>query len=600
VKDKAVEEAESIDETKKKGSMDEVLVAFCSVEKTDESDAETVALKTAEEIAKVASTVRTDNVLIYPYAHLSSNLASPSVAILLLRRMTQIIASKGYNVRRSPFGYYKSFKLECKGHPLAELSRTITAEKAKEKAPAVETEYMVLGTDGKLCKPEDYLSYPDSEFKSLVMKEALRKELPGGQPKFLDYCRKFGIEWEPYSDVGHMRYGPEGTLLFDLISEYAWLQANSIGIPLVRVRGTNMFDLAIRPVREHAKLFGDRLYEISLDEKRFVLRYAACHQQFAMVKDWSLSYKQLPFGTFEVADSYRLEQSGELLLCFRVRKLHMPDLHLYCKDVDEAKELSRKVHDKIYSEIRKLGREYVSIYNTTREFFESNREYFMQLVEVEQKPILLNFVPEGIFYWVLNVEYTIVDDLNRPREIATFQIDIGNADRFKIAYTDSKGLRQYPAIIHTAIIGTIERYLFTVLDCAVQAENRGEKPKLPVWLSPTQVRIIPVTSNQMEHANLIAAGLEERQIRVDVDDREETLQKRIRDAEIGWVPYVIVIGRKESGAGEFPIRVRDEGRSRIMSTDLIVRELKERTKGYPFIPLPLPRLLSARPGYRRI
>jgi threonyl-tRNA synthetase len=482
---------------------------------------------------------------------------------------------------------------------LAELSRSITIEKAKEKSQVIPTKYMILETDGKLTEPEEYLSRPDSEFKSLVLKEALRKELPGGTPRYLEYCRKFGIEWEPYSDVGHMRYGPEGTLLFDLISEYAWLQADSIGIPVVRVRGTNMFNLSIKPVREHAKLFGDRLYEIDLDEKQFVLRYAACHQQFAMVKDWSLSYKQLPFGTFELADSYRLEQSGELLLCFRVRKLHMPDLHIYCRDVSEAEEASRKVHEKIYSEIRRLGREYVSIYNTTKEFFEQNREFFMDLVKVEQKPILLNFVPEDIFYWVLNVEYTIIDDLNRPREIATFQIDVGNAKRFGITYTDSEGQRKFPAIIHTALIGTIERYLFTVLDSAAKAEGKGEKPSFPAWLSPVQIRIVPVTSNQLGDANRIADELEKNGIRVDIDDREETLQKKIREAEVSWVPYVVVIGQRESGAKAFPVRVRGEGLPKSMTIDALTIEIKHLTQGFPSIPLPIPRLLGKRPGYRR-
>jgi len=515
-----------------------------------------------------------------------------------LRRLSEILVSRGYKVKRSPFGYYKSFKLECKGHPLSELSKTITVEGAKEKK-AIETKYMVLDTDGRLREPEDYLSHPNSEFRSLVEKEVFRRGLAGGEPRYLEYCRKFGFEWEPYSDVGHMRYGPEGDLIFELIGEYAWSQANSIGIPVLRVRGTNTFDLSVKPVREHAKLFGDRLYEIVLDEKRFVLRYAACHQQFAMVKDWSLSYKQLPFGTFEVADSYRLEQSGELLLCFRVRKLHMPDLHIYCKDIPDAKDQSRKVHEKIYGEIRKLGREYVSIYNTTREFFESNRNFFMELVAVEQKPILLNFVPEGIFYWVVNVEYTIIDDLNRPREIATFQIDVGNAERFNITYTDHDGSKKYPAIIHTALIGTVERYIFTVLDCAAQSESKHLKPRLPLWLSPTHVRVIPITPNQLEQANSLADELQHHKIRVDIDDREETLQKRIRDAEVSWVPYIIVVGQKEAGARSFPVRIRSEESTKTMTAQELAGTVEEDTKDYPFISSPLPRLLSTRPGYKR-
>ncbi|MEM3430192.1 MAG: threonine--tRNA ligase [Candidatus Bathyarchaeia archaeon] len=597
VKSKAIEDAEVIGEGDRRGFMDEVLVVFCTVEKMDEQNIEGVVVRAAGEIASVASNLKVKNIIIYPYAHLSSSLGSPEASIPILRGIADALSSNGFNVRRSPFGYYKSFKIECKGHPLAELSRTITVEEAG-KAQPVETKYMVLNIDGELIEPELYMSYPDSEFKTLVEKEALRRGLLGGEPKYLEYCRKFGVEWEPYSDVGHMRYGPEGDLLFELIGEYAWLQARSLGIPVLRVRGTNMFDLSIRPVREHAKLFGDRLYEINLDGKSFVLRYAACHQQFSMVKDWYLSYRHLPFGTFEVADSYRLEQSGELLLCFRVRKLHMPDLHIYCKDLEESKEMARRVHERIYSEIRKLGREYVSIYNTTRTFFEENRSLFMDLLRVEGKPILLNFVPEDLYYWVLNVEYTIIDDLNRPREIATFQIDIGNAKRFNITYVDRDGQKKYPPIIHTALIGTVERYLFTVLDCAAKAERMGWKPQLPLWLSPIQVRIVPVTMNQLEYAKELSARLAGNGVRVDVDDRDETLQKRIREAEVEWIPYIVVLGEREVGGETFPVRVRGASIKNMTLKDL-VSEIKSKIEGYPTLPSPLPPMFSQRPTYHR-
>jgi len=137
-------------------------------------------------------------------------------------------------------------------------------------------------------------------------------------------------------------------MLLDLISEYSWSAVNSVGMPILQVKGTNMFDLAVPAVKEHADLYGSRLYRLELENKSFVLRYAACHQQFAAVRNWALSYRHLPFGTFEVADSYRLEQTGELLLLFRLRKLHMPDCHIYCKNLADAMDVTLKLHDKIY------------------------------------------------------------------------------------------------------------------------------------------------------------------------------------------------------------------------------------------------------------
>ena len=238
--------------------------------------------------------------MLYPYAHLSSSLASRDPAIKVVATMEDLLRNSGFTVQRSPFGYYKSFRLHCLGHPLAELSRTITAEKKPEERAPVQTEYMIMDLEGRLHSPGEYrYSKGEEEFRTLVEKEALKKGLAGGgEPRFLDYCKKFGIEWEPYSDVGHMRYGPEATLIFDLIADYSWAIAGHVGIPVFQVRGTNLFDLSVRPVKEHADLFGARLYKVDLDEKSFVMRYAACHQQFAMVKYWTISYRNVPFGTF--------------------------------------------------------------------------------------------------------------------------------------------------------------------------------------------------------------------------------------------------------------------------------------------------------------
>jgi threonyl-tRNA synthetase len=598
VREKAIDEPERLIESRKNDSVSNALVAFCTVEKDDEKNPESIGMNLAGEITSVAEQVKTRKVVLYPYAHLSSSLASPQKALDVLDRADAALRSAGFDVHRSPFGYYKSFKMTCLGHPLSELSRSITAQRQVEVA-GIPTDYHVLDEHGKLWSPEDYLSGAENDdFRALLEKEALKKGLTGGTPKFLDYCKRFGIEWEPYSDVGHMRYGPEAVLMFDLIADYSWAIANSVGVSVFQVKGTNMFDLSVRPVREHADLFGSRLYKIELDEKSFVMRYAACHQQFSSVKDWVVSYKQMPFGTFEVADGYRLEQSGELLLCFRTRKLHMPDFHIYCKDVIEAQKVARSVHARIYDEIRKLGRDYVSIYNLTRSFFEGNREYVLEMMRFEGKPVLLNFVPENIYYWVLNVEYNIIDELDRPREIGTVQIDVGNARRFGISYTDETGARQYPPIIHTAIIGTIERYLYTLLDTAARTEKRGRKPMLPEWVTPIQVRLIPVAAEYLEFAKTVAQRLSEAEVRADIDDRQETVPRRIRDAELSWIPYVIVLGSREKGGAQLTVRIRRIEGEKQMSLGELEKEIRERMEGYPYRALNLPVLVSARPIYR--
>jgi len=587
---RALEEAEELSENGGRGSVENALVCFVTVEGVDEANLAWVVSKAAEEIESVSQKLAVKRVVVYPYAHLSSDLAKPAVAVKALRELSSALEGRGFEVVRAPFGWYKRFTISCVGHPLAELSRTIRPAEAAE-------EYAVLTPEGTIVPLREFdLSSAPEDFKQLVRREVYGEGGAGGEPRYLDYCRKFGIEWESYSDQGHMRYGPEASIMIDLLSEYAWGCALSLGLPIFKVKGTNMFDLSVPAVKQHADLFGDRLYTVEVGQKKFVLRYAACHQQFAMLKDWNISYRHLPFGVFEVADSYRLEQPGELTLCFRLRKFLMPDLHILTRDLEEAKRLSLKVHERIYEEIRKVGRDYVSIYNLTRSFAVENQDYLAELVAREGKPALLHFVPEGKYYWVINVEYNVIDQLGRPREIGTFQIDVGNAERFGITYTDESGAKRYPVIIHTAIIGSLERYLYLLFDTAAAEEAKGGKPSLPLWLSPVQVRVIPVSSDYTGYALEVAEKLNSLAIRADVDDRDESLSKKIRDAEVKWIPYIVVVGAKEVEKGVLNVRRRSGGIEE-MGLDKLVQELEEKLEGYPRAPMMIPVRLSQRPGY---
>jgi threonyl-tRNA synthetase len=226
---------------------------------------------------------------------------------------------------------------------------------------------------------------------------------------------------------------------------------------------------------------------------------------------------------------------------------------------------------------------------------------------------LLHFYPEGInYYWTFNIEYMIIDELKRPREIATVQIDTGNAHRFNIRYIDKNGKESYPIILHTALLGTIGRYIFALLDTIVQRENKGKKAELPFWLSPTQVRIIPVSEKYVDEAIKLGKEFNDEQIRTDVDDRQLHVQKRILEAEQDWVPYIIVLGEKELQSKTLAVRISErtkvwkdkEGRKEAVSSlvegktkEQLIKELKEKQGDKPFRQLPLPMLLGKRPKF---
>jgi len=461
--------------------------------------------------------------------------------------------------------------------------------------------YLVCDPEGRLFPPESFTSPGQEDFKVVLDKEALKLERKDvEQPQYLRLCRKFGIEWEPMSDIGHQRFNPQSALMFDLIADYAQDTAQSLDLPLFIIKGTNMFDMDERPVKEHAELYGDRLYTIKDEErdKAYVLRYAACHQQFSLIKDWQISYAQMPFGAYELADGYRYEQSGESMLCFRGRRMNLPDCHVFCSDLQQAEEWFLRLHEKIYQIIEELGRDYEILANlSSLQAFNEHKDLLLSMLESRSKPALLHFYPEGInYYWTLNVEYLIVDAMRREREIATVQIDIGNAERFGIQYTNESGLSRHPVILHTALTGSIERFMYLMLDSAVKMEEEGRAGHLPLWLTPEQVRLLPVSDSYLRKAAEIADELEKEQIRVGVDDRPETVGKKVRDSRMDWVAYDSVIGERESDASSLKVFDREMDKTREMSIQQLISEVKDKTHGKPFRKAYFPGDVSKRPS----
>ena len=609
VRERALSEAPPVTQDKESYSDTNVLVVFTSIEKWDVPDRAYLE-SIARDILDVAGKVKAQCIVLYPYAHLSSELAKPDRAILVFNELEKILSEectrRNLKFHAAPFGYYKEFQLKCYGHPLSELSRSYRpSEKTQtltEQVGEIRNFYVLITPDGKIIDPKDYkFRSEEHDVEVLVRKEVFKEELPGGQePRYLYYCKKFGFEWEPLSDYGHMRYGPEATIMYELVERYAWIVAKRLGLPIFKVKGTNMFKLSARPVYEHARLFGERMYIIETDDDKLVLRYAACFQQFSMIRDWVLSYRDLPFAVMEIADSYRYEQPGETVLCFRLRKFTMPDVHIFTKDLEEAKNLCFKVHDLIFDEIRKIGLDYATLWNVTRDFYEQNIDYLREYARREGKPILVNIIEGRKYYWVLNVEFNIVDELERPREIATMQIDVGNAERFGITYKLPDGSARHPVIIHTALIGSVERYIYALFQRAALDEKEGKTPRLPTWICPVQVRLIPVSQEYIQHCEKIADVLESRLIRVDIDDRDETVSKKIREAEKLWIPYIVVIGREEVTNNILTVRIRGEKTLHKMTLDELINRIEKELEGYPRMELTLPRRLSMRPAYRPI
>jgi len=196
----------------------------------------------------------------------------------------------------------------------------------------------------------------------------------------------------------------------------------------------------------------------------------------------------------------------------------------------------------------------------------------------------------------MKYEWNFVDALDKASALTTDQMDVENAKRYDIVYTDKEGQKVNPLILHLSPSGAIERVMFALLEKAYFDEKKGKKPMLPVWLSPTQVRLICVSNEKhMKFAEKVADGLEAKGFRVDIDDHDDSIGKRIRNAEKEWTPYIVVIGDDEMKSGDLQVRIRSSGAQEKLNAEKLVGLLEKDTEGMPKKRLPLARNVSKRP-----
>jgi len=229
-----------------------------------------------------------------------------------------------------------------------------------------------------------------------------------------------------------------------------------------------------------------------------------------------------------------------------------------------------------------------------KDFYYENEDFAKKLVSLIGRPVLVEMWDSRPFYFVMKFEFNFVDALNKASALSTVQIDIENTERFEIAYTDEKGERKHPLMLHASISGSIDRNIYAILEKAELDMRAGEKAMLPLWLSPTQVRLVPLSENFLDFVNEISGKIEDSNIRVDLDDRELSMGKKVREAETEWIPYIAVVGEKEKQTGKLSVRVRKTGKQVDMTLEELVNEIRGNTAGFPYKPLPLPRLLSRR------
>ncbi|MBI4448123.1 threonine--tRNA ligase [Candidatus Woesearchaeota archaeon] len=609
-KKKALKTAEDVE--KKVQEIKECLVIFTAVEKKDEANKDGAVESYLSQIRDVAEQVKTKNLVLYPYAHLSSDLAMPEMAVSVMKEAEAKLKEEGFKVIRAPFGWYKSFEISCKGHPLSELSREFGPEEQK-KAPKERkkgsefSKFLIIGKDGKkyaVTKEnwQDCLVWKEKGELYERLKVFVSNELEGHQseakkPKHIEYMRRLElVDYCPESDVGHFKWFSNGLLIKDLILAFQEKLAKGFGA--FKIANPLLYRLSVPDINKLLGEFHEKDYSWREGSETLILRFASDPGAFPFMQKVMFSHKIMPIKEYEEAICFRKEQRGELVGLRRVRNFTMTDVHAFCKDESQSKEEFEKlcfICQDLMNSIISKGR-WVLGWEAVEEFYEKNEEWLIKLIKAMGVPSFFKLMKERGHYYSLKNEFQSIEADGANSQISTVQFDVVNGERFNINYVAEDG-KKYPCIIlHCSTFGSIERTLCSILENAANDEKEGLLPMLPLWLSPTQIRIIPVSvDNHLNFSLQLAKKLEEENIRVDIDDRQETVGKRIMNAEEKWVPYILVVGEKEMNSQKLTVRIRAINKQKEMAKEELTMEIKEKTKDMPFKSLALHQLLSKRP-----
>ena len=398
--------------------------------------------------------------------------------------------------------------------------------------------------------------------------------------------RKLGKELGIYTmddDVGPglPLWMPNGTIIIEELENLAKETEEAAGYK--RVVTPHIAKESMYLTSGHLPYYQDSMFPpMELDGTKYYLKAMNCPHHHKIFDAEPKSYKDMPLRLAEYGTCYRYEQSGELFGLMRVRCLHMNDAHIYCTKEQFAQEF-KAVNEmylkyfKIFGidkyvmrlslhEPSKLGQKYINEPELWKE-----TEAMVREVLIETGTPYVEVPDEGAFYGP-KIDVQIWSVIGREFTLATNQVDFAQGKRFNLNFTNKDNEPETPLIIHRAPLGTHERFIGFLLE-----HYAG---KFPVWLAPLQVKILPISDKFMPYAQEVFAQFKKAGVRVEIDDRNEKIGKKIRDTEIMKVPYMLVIGEKEVAEGKLSVRRQGKGDLGMLDKNeflaKVVEEIEER------------------------
>ncbi|HUR67189.1 MAG TPA: threonine--tRNA ligase [Chitinophagaceae bacterium] len=391
--------------------------------------------------------------------------------------------------------------------------------------------------------------------------------------------RKLGKELGIYTmddDVGQglIMWMPNGTVIIEELEKLAKETERDAGYK--RVVTPHIAKESMYITSGHLPYYADSMYPpMEMEGEKYYLRSMNCPHHHKIYAAEPKSYRDLPYRIAEYGTVYRYEQSGELFGLMRVRCLHMNDAHIYCTK-EQFNEEFRAVNDMYLKYFKifgigkyvmrlslhspdKLGIKYVNEPELWKE-----TETMVRNVLTESNIPYVEVQDEAAFYGP-KIDVQIYSAIGREFTLATNQVDFSQGRSFKLEYTGQDNKTETPLIIHRAPLGTHERFIGFLLE-----QYAG---KFPVWLSPVQVKVLPISDKFIDYAKSVSNKLKKADIRSEVDDRNEKIGKKIRDTELMKVPYMLVVGEKEMNENKVAVRRQGKGDAGVRTVDDFVAEI---------------------------
>jgi threonyl-tRNA synthetase len=371
--------------------------------------------------------------------------------------------------------------------------------------------------------------------------------------------RKLGKELDLFSmhdDVGSglVLYHPKGALLRMIIEDYIKKEHLRRGYDLVM--GPQILKSDIWVTSGHYDYYKENMYIFKVDKEEYAIKPMNCPSHMLIYKSKIRSYRDLPMRYFELGNVCRKEKSGVLHGLLRVRGFTQDDAHIFCLPAQVEKEIMLVI-DFVIDTMKVFGFTDYKIDLSTRppkyigspDMWERATNALKKALQSKGMVYEVN-EGEGAFYGP-KIDIMIKDALGRPWQCATVQCDFALPERFDLTYISNEGKKERPVMLHRVILGSIERFIGTLIE--------HYKGAFPVWLSPIQAIVIPITDKVHDYADTIETSLKKKDIRCEIDKRSEKLQYKIREAELNRIPYMLIVGDKEKEKGTVSVRARKEG-----------------------------------------